>query len=401
MLLKFREQLSGRKAILNSVFNTGRNLVNPLFTAVISYVLIKNGLQGDLHEINKITALVNLLLIFSGWGLRDYLFKSSSRPHSEFTGNWTLAFFSKFILLAPLIVVSFFCVPQRYFYFIIVLCIFKTFNALYESMVVLNKRNLLYFTLDFLIAMALIILTYAGMVRSYVFFFYLVLASEIFKTLFNAFLFRKPSTFILNFRALMVFLGETKFYFLIVLVSFFQSRIDLYLLGFVFDQEKLNEYQLLLSLVSLTQVVIYSFVTAYSKLFYRNINSSQQLFKKIVFATGYVVSLFSGSGIYILLNFLYGFDFSVVNIIIIVVNINFFARELLEMFYYIQHEWINAMLKFIFISGVINLAAGSFLIPMFGLSGAFGSQTISIVVLALIMKHTRIKRLAGSGRQIN
>ncbi|HOZ88167.1 MAG TPA: hypothetical protein PL029_10425, partial [Bacteroidia bacterium] len=89
-----------------------------------------------------------------------------------------------------------------------------------------------------MIAMALIIPTYAGMVHSYVFFFYLVLASEIFKTLFNAFLFRKPSALVLNFRALFVFLGGTKFYFLIVLVSFFQSRIDLYLLGFVFDQEK-------------------------------------------------------------------------------------------------------------------------------------------------------------------
>ncbi len=401
MLLKFREQISGRKAFLNSVFNTGRNLVNPLFTAVISYVLIKDGLHGELREINKITALVNLLLIFSGWGLRDYLFKSSSRPHSEFTGDWTLAFFSKFILLAPIIVIAFFCVPPRYFVFIVAITFFKTFNALYESMVVLNKKNILFFTLDFLIAMALIIPTYAGMVHSYVFFFYLVLASEIFKTLFNAFLFRKPSALVLNFRALFVFLGGTKFYFLIVLVSFFQSRIDLYLLGFVFDQEKLNEYQLLLSLVSLSQVVIYSFVTAYSKFFYRNINSSQLLFKRIVFTTGYVVSVISGSGIYILLNFVYGFDFSFVNIIIILVNINFFARELLEMFYYIQQERLNAMLKFIFISGVINLVAGSFLIPLFGISGAFGSQTISIVVLAMMMKYTRKKRLSVTHRHSN
>lgn len=378
-----------KKVALDSVFNVGRNLINPLFIAVISYIFLKRGFQQDLLNINKTTALYNLILVFSGWGIKDYLFKDSTRPYHEFNRNWHLAFYSKIILLLPLIIISVFSFPHGYLAFILTMAVFKTFSTMYESLVIFYKKSRMFFMIEFLTAGSAILLAYYNILNDYSTFFCFLLFIELFKAGFNITIFKKPSVIYPNIRDLLVFLKETKFYFLIVIVSFFQSRIDLYLLGFLFSPEKLNEYQLILSLISLAQIVIVSFVVSYSKLFYRNINLSMLTFRKIVFRSGFFVAVISAFLIYGILNFIYDFNFKLINVMVILINITAFAWVLYEMYYYTKLEWFNKMLRLVFISGALNFLFGIVLIPVSGITGALAGNSIALVTLSVLMSTQR------------
>src|SRR6218665_1321736 len=162
--------------LLNSLANVGRSLVNPLFIALISYLFLKMDLPGELQAINKITALINLLLVFSGWGLKDYLVKESVRlratgPGNDFNSSWHLAFASKLPLLAGLAVISFIVLAGGSALFVVAIAVFRTYNALYEPLVILHKKNLLFFLLDGFSAVVLAGSVFLGIVRSYAIFF--------------------------------------------------------------------------------------------------------------------------------------------------------------------------------------------------------------------------------------
>jgi hypothetical protein len=383
--------------LLNSLANVGRSLVNPLFIAAISYLFIRMELEGQLQSINKISALVNLLLVFSGWGLKDYLVKESARPIATgpgegFNTSWHLAFYSKLLLLAPLVVVSCFVLPATYVVFVVVIAVLRTYNVLYEPLVILHKKNLLFFIIDLLSALTFVVLIFSGIIRSYAFFFCLAAGSELVKVLTGYFVFRLPAAHPGSFSEWLGFLKETRFYFLLVLVSFFQSRVDLYVLGFLFRPEKLNEYQLLSSLLSLSQMIIAAYIVSYSKLLYRNIRSSELTFRKLLFFTGGLVAIGASVFIYVLLNYLYHFHFSPLNALIVAWNVLAFSWTLYEMYYYTKLAWLSRVLFFLFLSGLLNFALCMWLITPLGITGALLANTCSITSLGLLMFWRRTLR---------
>ncbi|MES2678426.1 MAG: hypothetical protein V4635_01015 [Bacteroidota bacterium] len=378
------------KTFLNSVFNAGRSLINPLFVALFSYLFISQNLHIDLLKINRVTALVNLALIFSGWGLRDYLFKNSVKHHADFNRTWHLAFYTKFILLIPILLISVFSLDDRTVIFIMLVSVFKTFNVLYEPLIVLHKRSVLFFFFDFLVALVSVVLIMQGVINTFHLFFNLLLVSEFLKMLLNCVIFRKPAFIINDFGALLFFLKDTKYYFFLVLVSFFQTKADLYVLGFLLNPGKLNEYQLLSSLISLVQIVIVGYIVSYSKLFYRNINSSELVFKRIVLGAGSLMALIASFLIYYVLNFIYGFYFSPVNIVIVMINTIAFANVLHEMFHYTRMDWLNTVLLFVIVAGAVNLLLSLLLVGGLGVQGALIANTGSLLALWGLMNRRRI-----------
>jgi hypothetical protein len=376
--------------LLNSLANVGRSLVNPLFIAAISYLFIRMRLDGELQSINKISVLINLLLVFSGWGLKDYLVKESARPIAMgpgegFKTSWHLAFYSKLLLLVPLVLVSFIVLPAAYSVFVVVIAILRTYNVLYEPLVILHKKNLIFFIIDLLSALTVVVLIFLGIIRSYDVFFFLLAASELVKVLIGYFVFRLPEAYQGGFRAWLSFLKETRFYFLLVLVSFFQSRVDLYVLGFLFSPGKLNEYQLLSSLLSLSQVIIAAYVVSYSKLLYRNIHASERAFRRLLLFTGSLVAVGASGSIYLLLNYLYPFHFSRINALIVAWNVLAFSCTLYEMYYYTKLAWLNKVLVVLLLSGLLNFTLCMWLISPLGITGALLANTCSITLLGLLM----------------
>lgn len=369
----------------NSLANVGRSLINPLFIAVISFLFIRMSLVDELQSINKLSALVNLLLVFSGWGLKDYLMKESARHKEAFITGWHQAFSSKLLLLFPLALIAFMALPFTYALFVVIIAVLRTYNVLYEPLVILHKKNLLFFLVDFLTALSLSLLILYGLICSYQFFFSLLAVSELFKALIAWLVFRLPKASSITWEECLIFLKETRFYFLLVLVSFFQSRVDLYVLGFLFSPGKLNEYQLLSSLLSLSQVVIASYVVSYSKLLFRNIGSSAKSFRKVLFLTGSLVAPGASACIYMLLNYLYHFHFGPLNTLVVALNILAFSWTLYEMYVYTRLNWLNRVLVFLFVSGLFNLLLCLLLIPSLGISGALLANTGSMSLLGLLM----------------
>ncbi len=377
------------------MFNVGRSLVNPFFVAVLTYLFIAKNLSQGLLAINKINAVINLLLVFSGWGLKDYLVKESYQSHRQFSHNWRLAFYSRFLLVVPLLFVALLCFNGYALLFISFIFLLRTFSQLYEPHILLNRRSGLFFGVDTLAAVIISILIWQDIVTDDVLFFYLVIVSEAVKLFFCRLLFKQAPGQPVLFSELRAFLKNTRFYFFLVLVSFFQSKADLYVLGFLFEPGRFNEYQLLSSLISLAHIVISAFVVSYSRLVYRNIGGSVLAFRTIVWQSGACVAIGSAGLIYLTLNKVYGFDFSVLNCLLAGFNILLFAFVLFEMFYYTRQNWLQKTIQFVLVCGVSNLLLSLLLIKQFTISGALLANTLSALLLALLMRFFRIRETAG------
>jgi len=331
-------------------------------------------------------AIINLCLTFSGWGLRDFLLKQSARPHSEFTKTWHLTFFSKILLCSPLFVLMTFWLGSAILPFVAAVFVFRTLNAVYEPLIISNNKGASFFAFDLFIVTVSLFLIGLKCIATTNHFFYFLSVSECLRFIICLGTFKMPFIFSLRLNTLIQFLYKTKFYFLLVVVSFFQSRIDLYLLAFLLNPNNLNQYQIISSLLSLVQILLSGFVMSYSKLFYRNIQSSETTFTKIVKRSGYLAAILASLSIYLILNIVYHFDFSLLNALLVALNIMFFAYVLLGVFVYTKNDWQKKMMINVAIAGIINLVCCFVFMPRFGITGALAANTAGLMALALKMQ---------------
>jgi hypothetical protein len=346
-------------------------------------------LDKELQEINKITAIVNFFLTLSGWGLKDFLFKESVKPFSDFQRTWQLAFDSKILLSFPIIIVLSLWLKSPLLILVNLVFLLKTFNTLYDPLIVALKRARFFFLIDFLVLPASIVLIGFKVITNATQFFVFIAVLECVKSVLYKVIFKLPTKNKVNFAALISFLKSTKFYFLLVLLSFFQSKIDLYLLGFLLKPEEFNVYQLLSSLLSMVQILFTTFVVSYTKLLYRNIKSSAAAFTRIVFRSGYLAALFSTPAIYFVLRFIYHFDFGYPSMLLAALNTLCFAFVLHEMFYYSKNERLDWVLRYVALAGTLNFILGFVFISRFSVAGALFSNTAGLFLLAVLLGYTR------------
>lgn len=370
---------------VNALFNIGRNFINPLFIAFTTYFFIQAGETEDLRLINSVMALYSLALVFSGWGLKDYLIKESANTYSHFQQKWNLALYSKLFLIIPPIGLVLIGLKSEYAVFVIWIVVLKAINLSYDPLIIHHRRSAIFFVVDLIIALSMLFLIGTGIIKGYELFFYWVITFEGVRIVFNYLIFKQPTWGIPSVRGLFHFLISTKYYFLLGLFGFFQSKVDLYLLGFLFEPQKLNEYQLLLSLIALSQIAIASFVMPYSKLMFRNIYDTNKTFKDIIYTTSLIMAICSSVCIYLILNFTYSLNFTYLNTALVFLNLLSFGLVLYEMYQYTKLIWLKKILTFVFMSGAINLFAGLLLIPRYSVTGGILSNTLGLFCLYLLM----------------
>jgi O-antigen/teichoic acid export membrane protein len=264
--------------------------------------------------------------------------------------------------------------------------LFRTLNALYEPLIISKNKGPMFFVFEVFIVTVSLILIGLKHIATTNHYFYFISVSECVRFVICVLTFKMPFNFNLRLSVLIGFLNKTKFYFLLVIVSFFQSRIDLYLLAFLINPDHLNQYQIVSSLLSLVQILLSGFVMSYSKLFYRNIQSSETTFNKIVKRSGYLAAILASLSIYLILNFVYHFEFSLLNALLVAGNTICFAFVLLGVFVYTKNEWQKKMLMNLAIAGIINLICCFILMPRFGIAGALAANTAGLMALAFMMQ---------------
>ena len=178
MVIKFK------KIYFSSLSNVGRNFINPILITFVSYLFIKTQARHELLEINKINAILNLFIVFSGWGLKDYLLKENFKSLATFPQKWNEALYSKL----PLLLISLMAallLPMEYSCIIFGFVILRTVNTLYDSLIIYNKKVSLFFLFDALAALLVVLLIWFRIVNNHKTYFLYFAGSGIFKVVFK------------------------------------------------------------------------------------------------------------------------------------------------------------------------------------------------------------------------
>jgi len=377
-----------KKVYFSSITNVGRSFINPVLIMAVSYLFIRTNAKQELLEINKMNAIINAFIIFCGWGLKDYLLKENFKSMAGFSQKWNEALYSKLPLIFISLVIALF-LPLEYSFIICGFIILRTINALYDSLIIYKKKVSLYFLLDAVIALLIVSLIWFNILTDHKLYFYILLGGEFLKLCLSFLLFRMIEPTYFSIIQAFNFLAATKLFFLLSLVSFFQSRADLYILGFLFDPAGFNEYQVKISLISFSQLAIASFVSVYSKLFFKDIFSSEAIFKNIIIKCGLIISILSAPIIVLIENYFFSFDFSIINNLVIIANIFIFSLVLIEMYNYTKSNNVGTIIIMLVISAGINLVLSFLLIKNYTITGGLLSNTISSLFLYVLLAARR------------
>ncbi len=354
----------------------------------VSYLFIKTQARQELLAINKINAILNAFIVFCGWGLKDYLLKENFKSLATFPQKWNEALYSKL----PLLLISLMAallLPAEYSCIIFGFVILRTVNTLYDSLIIYNKKVSLFFLFDALAALLVVLLIWFRILNNHKTYFYILLGVEFLKLCLNLFLFRMIKPVYFDLKQAFGFLKSTKLFFLLAVISFFQSKADLYILGFLFEPASFNEYQVKISLISFVQVAIAAFVSVYSKLFFKDISSSETTFNGIVLKCGILFSILSAPIIFLIETQFFDFNVNVVNSVIMVLNIFIFSRVLIEMYYGTKLEKMSVVILMVFISGLLNIGLSFLVIDKWGITGALLSNTGSSIALYFLLLFKR------------
>lgn len=373
-----------------SLVSTARSLQNPLFIALVSYVFIKNSKQDELTLINQVLILINLLSVFTGWGMKSYLLREQIANSGTFKNTWSHALTAKIMLNMFACTLCFVVCPADKIIIILALITIRTFNLNFEPLLLLSNKNIWAFSIEWLFYILIFLSVYFGYIDQSKQFLILLTLSEFCKSVFLLFIFKEY--FIkTKIKPTLHLLWKTRFFFISSLAGFFQSKADLYVLGFLLKDISLNQYQIITSMLSLASISIATFTSLYSKLFYKNLNNSKQKFFHVNFYTGlFVAALFT-----LILSFLlpqvYDYRISSTQIVLIFMNIIIFSMLMIEMHHYTKLNKVNVSTLIIFLSGGVNLMLSFLLVQQFSVSGALISNTTGLAVLYLSLLLIRKK----------
>jgi len=377
------------RSFILSLVNVGRAFINPFFIALVSYLFIKLENKDGLFQINRLIVYANAVLVFAGWGLKDYLTRVYSTNSKDFPKKWSMALYSKCFLLLISFLLLGFLFKDNDLLILTGFIFIRTLNQHFEVLMQFDKRNMGIMAIELTLILFILLAISFGKIQGSFNFFIGLIISEAIKLAINIIVFRMPLPQF-KWKEIYDLLNETKFFFLASIVGFFQSKADLYILAGSVKQHDLNEYQVITSLISLAYITIFAFTAYYSKLLFRSIYNSNRTFLYLNMITGLITAITFSAGIYVVLQFVYNFALSKTEFILVITNIFIFSIMLVEMYHYNKLNRVGQSTLIIFIAGVINLMVGSVLIGKYSVLGAIISNTGSLLILTITLFLVRI-----------
>ncbi|MCW3077557.1 MAG: hypothetical protein JWO32_2166, partial [Bacteroidetes bacterium] len=182
------------------------------------------------------------------------------------------------------------------------------------------------------------------------------------------------------------FLFDTRFYFAISVFSFCMSRADVYILGVDEKNISFTHYNILLNLVSVSQLFIAAVYNKSVKSIFRmNVVKANEVLKKLVFQFA-GLSFTSVLTMYIIVSYFYKIELSVYLYLLLIINIFCYCLTLKHLLILNHINKLNYFLIASVTSCFANIISSLGLIPVFGMSGALVSNTIGIIVLVATLK---------------
>ncbi|MCE3229374.1 MAG: hypothetical protein K0S32_3925 [Bacteroidetes bacterium] len=377
------------------VVNAGRGLGTMAFSAVVFLILSQLPDKTVLYEYSWLTMIVNLMLAFIGWGLKDRVMQEYVNNISTIRNSFSVFFSLRlFLTVICLFVVPFMNFGTELKIILILIIIFRMLTSLTDPLLMIYKKNKLVFIFEVIIFTVAIALMWfnSEFTRKAMLVLLIVEATRTLVSL-SALISTKSLSF--GWTQPFQLMGETKFYFLIALLSFCMSRADAYVLGLFKKDIVFPHYTIVLNLIGASQIAISSiYGNSLKGVFKMDITKARQTLDRL-FPQFILVSLLFPALIFLTVNYIYRISIPLEVYGCVVINIFFYCLTMRQLYILNHSNRMNLFLAGSIISSIANILTSILLVPVLSITGAMVANTIGVIILvtsiAVLLKRNIIK----------
>lgn len=385
--------LKNQRRLWTVVKNSLHSLALPIFSIIISYLVIKLASVERWGEFVNVMILVQLAAHVMGWGNKEYLLREFSRNPSQIALAWQSTLATRFLLLLP------FGIVLAWGEFSAVLCFWMFLwgigQVYYQSfdVFVVYKRDFLFAMLVetvTLLLMGLCIWGWGEQVTivqlAALFAIAQLVKGGVMSGRFGRFAFTAS-----RFRLHLPFFKLALPFFLLGLTGMLQSRIDLYSVNYFLDERSVGQYQVFINLMIYVQSISAFVLVPFIKSIYRLSNTAVLRLSARLFMLGCAIILPALAATYLVITRVYGFELSGWMLVaggLFVLPIYFY----LPIIYVLYKTDVQWMVIWVNLFGLaVNFGLNIWFVPRLGGLGAMiGSAVAQWVMLAVYLWQSRV-----------
>ena len=328
----------------------------------------------------------NFFLIFLSFGSYGSLLKSFSSTPSKVNQLWVNNLLTRSILLIPsIILITYIPLFNDVEVWVILLILFQFLTQSFKVLVVFHREFKLSIFAEItfnLVLLGLLVLKIKTLdLNSLI---QIICLAYFFKSIiYSTFLIKGFSNIHYSFS--LKELSISLPFFIPMLVGTVQIKMDMYYGSHFFDTVTLSKYQILINFLMLAQMGSSFIVTPFIRIFYRSKDTLIQTIQNQFFYYGWAFSLVAVGIIYLMVNFIYGFEFNWYQYLLVFL---FIVPLLLHITLINEYYKKNLQYKVVVFASIIvfiQLFLGYFLIMNFEITGALSLKVIGQWLTVLIL----------------
>lgn len=328
----------------------------------------------------------NFFLLFLSFGSYDSLLKSFSNIPSKVSQLWVNNLLTRSILLIPsIILITYIPLFNSVKIGVVSLLLLQFLTQSFKVLVVFHREYKLsvFAEITFnLVLLGLLIFNIKALnlnvliqIISLAYFFKLII--------YSIFLVKGFSNIHYSFS--LKELSISLPFFIPILVGTVRAKMDMYYGAHFFSTVTLSKYQVLINFLMLAQMGSSFIITPFIQTFYRSKDTLIQTIQKQFFLYGWAFSLVTVGIIYLVVNFIYGFEFTWFQYVLVFM---FIVPLLLHVLLINEYYKKNLQYKVVIIASIIvlvQMALGYYLIENFEITGALALKVIGQWAIVLVL----------------
>ena len=367
---------SGQR-LFDIVLYACNNLAAPVFNIVLSFILIKRVSLTLWGEYVSALLVINVCIMIAGWGHKEFLLRAFSKHPAQIKLNWQNNLVSRSILCC-IIVAALSVYFDHSFVRLLSILAFIIFSFVYKSMdvLILYKKLFSFSAILELIGYALltsVLLIYPAAQLTLDVVLLWSAAIIFMKCIISIWYLRNdifPLQRVYSFFSLQNTLLLSLPFFLPSLAGLFQMKADLYAVAWFLTEENVGEYQIFTSLLNVPHLLAGFAVMPFLKNIYRLQTNSIDKIIRLMTLAGVLLSIPVIGVSYIMIEYYYGFSFSVWMYAFGYLQIIPFFIYLINIHMLFRSDRQYAVLGVLLIAAIFSFISSLLFIPYWGLEGA-------------------------------
>ena len=349
----------------------------PAFNIVISVIIIRIFSDELWGQFIALSLISNLAIQVISWGHKEYLIKAFSQDSKNVAFLWQQTFVSRgaLYLLSLPVFIFFLTLPIDLkiglALWTFTLYIYRSFDVLVLYYRHFNLSTILEFFGYVFLILGIILLKSDFSIIDLL---WLNIAITLLKSICIVVFYRNRIFQHLKLKPNILFFREGLPFFLPSLIGFVQSKADIYVVAFSLSQNKLAEYQIFITLLSMIHQTALLAITPYTKSMYRLNDEITNRFAWMFFKWGLAVSLFSMPVIYFIVTFYYQFklEWSAYFMgFLLILPLFFYSIKTYQWF---KHNDQYKVVAINLLMAVVSVLLSIALIPSLGITGALAAN---------------------------